>query len=101
MYIFLIEYLYYTEDIGCFEWDTNFNGYDINANEDDENYCAGSGKRNSKYKCQQLCQATAGCAFFTYNPQNQFCHLKTSDNGRLDYRLESKGIVSGPKFCGS
>ena len=96
-YIFLAKYPFSAESVGCFEWNTNFDRNDINAFEDDENYFAGSGKRNSKYECQQLCQATTGCAFFTYNPQMQFCHLKTSDNGRIYL----KGVVSGPKFCGN
>ena len=92
--IFSVEYIYSAESTGCFEWHTNFNGYDINGNAADENFSEGSGKRNSKYECQQLCQATPGCAFFTYNPVAQFCYLKTSDVGRSEFR----GIVSGPKF---
>ena len=83
------------------EQDIEYDGHYLNGQQNDKDYGRVGGRKDSVDECQQLCQATAGCAFFTYNPQNQFCHLKTSDNGRLDYRLESKGIVSGPKFCGN
>ena len=82
--------------LDCYEQNTNLNGYDINVQPDDENYALGSGKRNSNFECQQLCQSTEDCEFFTYNPNRNFCFLKTSDRGRS----ELEGIVSGPKFCG-
>ena len=81
--------------LDCYEQNTNLNGYDINVQPDDENYALGSGKRNSNFECQQLCQSTEDCEFFTYNPNRNFCFLKTSDRGRS----QLQGIVSGPKFC--
>ena len=84
-------------NLDCHEQNTNFDGYDINAQPDAENYALGSGKRNSIYKCQQLCQSTEGCEFFTYDPNRNACFLKTSDRGRS----QLQGIVSGPKFCGT
>ena len=82
--------------IGCYEQNTNLNGYDINVQPDDENYALGSGKRNSNFECQQLCQSMEDCEFFTYDPIRNGCFLKTSDRGRS----QLEGIVSGPKFCG-
>ena len=84
--------------IDCYERNTNFIGYDLNAQPDEYNYALGSGNRNSKFECQQLCQSTEGCAFFTYDPIYNIggCFLKTSDRGRS----QLQGTVSGPKFCG-
>ena len=83
--------------LDCYEQNTNLNGYDINVQPDDVNYALGSGKRNSNFECQQLCRSTEDCEFFTYNPNKNFCFLKTSDRGRSQLH----GIVSGPKFCGT
>ena len=84
-------YLYLEGSIDCFEWNTNFDGNDLDS----------SPKKNvdSKHECQKLCQETTGCEFFTYDPKAynpKTCYLKTSDTGRVSL----KGIVSGPKFCG-
>ena len=84
-------YLYLTGSFDCFEWNTNFNGNDLDL----------SPMKNvdSKHECQKLCQETTGCEFFTYDPNAdnpKMCYLKTSDSGRTT----RKGIVSGPKFCG-
>ena len=87
-------YLYLTGSFDCFEWNTNFNGNDLDL----------SPVKNvdSKHECQKLCQETTGCEFFTYDPNAynpKMCYLKTSDGGRIT-GLTAKGIVSGPKFCG-
>ena len=82
--------------LGCYEQNTNFGGYDINVQPDAENFALGSGKRNSNFECQQLCQSTEGCEFYTYDPHRNACFLKSSDRGRS----QLQGIVSGPKFCG-
>ena len=85
----------YPTGVTCYEFDTDFNGNDINSNEDDVHFARGDGRRDSAQECQQLCASTIGCEFFTYHPDRKSCFLKTSDVGRKTFY----GAISGPKSC--
>ena len=88
-------HLYPTAASDCYALNTDFDGNDINADEDDVNFARGAGKRASSQECQELCSSTSGCEFFTYHPNVKSCYLKTSDEGK--YTIH--GHVSGPKYC--
>ena len=82
----------------CYEWNIDFYANDLNERPSDENYARGAGSRNSLTGCQQLCESTKLCQFFTYHPKSNGCFLKTSDSGRTAY-TGSHGRISGPKEC--
>lgn len=65
----------------CFETETDLYGSDIVT-----------APANSAEQCQAQCQATPGCAFFTFSNR---CMLKTSDKDKR--RIGS--AVSGPRIC--
>jgi hypothetical protein len=76
----------------CHEYDTDFEYNDIgsepivlpNKTADD---------------CQDLCQKTSECNFYTFDPDAKSCRLKTSDNGRINGCSYCDNRISGPKFC--
>ena len=78
-----------------FCYDTDFDGYDINAESSHTVYAAGPGKRISAKECHGLCQTTTVCAFFSWKSNTGECWLKTTDKGR---GIEI-GTTSGPKNC--
>ena len=79
----------------CFDYDVDYEGYDLNDDPNGGNYGAGDGMRDSTEECQRLCQITKGCALFTYKPAKKECWLKTNDTGRT---LQD-GVISGQKYC--
>ena len=80
---------------GCFQYERDYEGNDINADPDDEDYGAGDGRRDSAEQCQLLCQSRPACDFFTYRPNERSCWLKT-----LGWTGYQTGAISGTKFCG-
>ena len=78
----LISWLY-SPAMPCVEKDTDYEGSDV-----------GSARVSSWEECQQTCQNEPKCKFWTTNGRG--CWMKESDN----VAIPSKGLTSGPKFCG-
>ena len=82
-------------DLGCYKGNIDLHGSDLNALQEDVNYARGSGRRSSAEKCQELCEATELCLFFTYDSSDNDCYLKSANLGEKSYQ----GAISGPKRC--
>ena len=65
------------------------------CNEDD-NIPGKSGKQDDARSCQEECQKTERCKFWTFNKRNERCYLKTR---RTKVEKGKKKFISGDKKC--
>ena len=83
-----VENIHFLDD-ECFEKNIDFYGNDIK-------FVSGS----NPLTCQQECQQTDKCEFWTYDTSSGGiglnCWLKTKG----DYRIQNSERASGPKYCG-
>ena len=70
----------------CFEKDISFDGNHI---------ASGYYEEESAKDCQNLCQNTGRCEYFTYYSTMKQCWLKA----QVLKRLVITGAISGKKFC--
>ena len=91
-----IERKYFSPLDTCFEYDADYQGYqiDMNTKASDPDYGRGAGKRDSPGKCQKLCQQRKNCVSFTWKTNHE-CWLK---NKTGEWKSETDSI-SGLKFC--
>ena len=83
----------------CFENNVDINGFDINVLTDEKGYGEAERKAGSVWACQEMCQKTDDCEFFTYIIEQKECRLKTIDAFRKWSFVRKSGHVSGKKFC--
>jgi len=73
----------------CFDHDVDYFGFDLNEG----HYVSTA----SAAGCQQECQGTHGCEFWTWDRNyHNACWMKTA-KGNVQ---SSPGLISGPKYCG-
>ena len=94
-HFFLTVSFYFSLTEECFELDIGYPGNDLNSQPGNVNYALGEGRRDSAKECQQLCQQTQGCLFFTYRHASKECWLKSEDSGRST----QNGAISGKNYC--
>ena len=78
----------------CFEDDTDIEGDVLNDKPDGKDYGMGSGMRNTPVDCQNLCQKTNDCKFFSWTKPNICWLKKTKASSKIELNT-----ISGEKCC--
>eukprot|EP00915_Cephaloidophora_sp_WS-2016_P011987 GHVH01017444.1.p1 GENE.GHVH01017444.1~~GHVH01017444.1.p1 ORF type:complete len:885 (-),score=98.48 GHVH01017444.1:626-3280(-) len=73
----------------CFEPGVNYNGFDLT-----------SFWTATPIDCSHQCNNDTQCLYFTYNPENNMCFLKFSNDGRAFTPIAKQGkLISGSRDC--
>lgn len=72
--------------MGCFIENVDFPGHDVDRL---------LGKVFSPGECQRQCQGNENCIFWTYQPSDNSCYMKSGEATPTS----AEGLVSGPRFC--
>ena len=95
IFFILLTSLFQTETLGCFLYDIDYKGTNLNAEHQIRTEDAAT--------CQKMCQKEPQCYFWTWaTPEfhdpnyRKDCYLKANDVSMAS----DKGLISGPKNCG-
>ena len=92
-----LSYLLLKQNLDCFTNNIGYSGGDIKGYQ--------PRKVHSVFACQDLCQMTSGCRFFTVNSEGSgsyyrwICYLKGGPESWERFEHYSR-LISGPRNCG-
>ena len=92
IFLLILTTLFQTEILGCFLYDIDYKGTNLNAEH--------SIRTEDAATCQKMCQNDAQCYFWTWatpdfhdSRYRKDCYLKANDVAMAS----DKGVISGPK----